>query len=154
VEYKLAIDMKLSTMLGISAIFAFGFGDSGLTLTLSKQQELPTVGIVNLKNKEAGAGCYFSLANAKVKSNDTLILYSGDTTWMNLNGRDIQLKMIKDRTSGATSIRVYTATNLQIRVESKSVTKNPNATLNSKAMITISHNNRSKKIEAIGYCGC
>jgi hypothetical protein len=146
--------MKLLTMLGVSAIFAFGLGDSGLTLTLSKQQELPTVGIVNLKNKEAGAGCYFSLANAKVKSNDTLILYSGDTTWMNLNGRDIQLKRIKDRTSGSTSIRVYKANNLQIRVESKSVTKNPNASLNSKAMITISQNNRSKKIDAIGYCGC
>jgi hypothetical protein len=146
--------MKLLTLLGVSAIFAFGFGDRGLTLTLSKQQELPTVGIVNLKNKEAGAGCYFSFARAQVKSNNTLVLYSGETTWMNLNGRDIQLKKIKDRTNGSTSISIYTANNLQIRVESKSVTKNPNATLNSKAMITISQHNRSKKIEAIGYCGC
>jgi hypothetical protein len=154
VEYKLAIDMKLLTMLGVSAIFTFCLGDSGLMLASSKQQDLPTVGIINLKNKEAGAGCYFSFANAKVKSNNTLVLYSGETTWMNLNGRDIQLKRIKDRTNGSTSSRVYTANNLQIRVESTSVTNNPAATLNSKAMITISQNNRSKKIDAIGYCGC
>ncbi len=144
--------MKLLTVVGVSAAIVFGCVDRAITATPTKIEKIPTVGIVNLQGKATGAGCYFTFLNAKVKSNSSIIFYSGETTWMNLNGRDTKLKRISSSNTKKTSRVIYGANNLRIRVDTKSLQTNAN--LNSKAEITISLNNRSKKIDAIGYCGC
>jgi hypothetical protein len=144
--------MKLLTIVGVSAMIVFGCSDRAITAAPTKTPAIPTVGIVNLQGKAIGAGCYFTFLNAKVKSNKSIIFYSGETTWMNLNGRDTQLKRISSQNTKKTSRDIYSVNNLRIRVDTKSL--QPNASLNSQAEITISMNNRSKKIQAIGYCGC
>jgi hypothetical protein len=144
--------MKAVICLGLSAMMLLGSGDRAITAAPTKVEKLPNIGIVNLKNKATGAGCYFTFLNAKVKSNNFIVFYSGETTWMNLNGRDTKLTRVSSQHTKKTSRNIYSANNLRIRVDTKVL--QPNASLNSKAEITISLNNRSKKIDAIGYCGC
>jgi hypothetical protein len=146
------INMKPLISLGLSTIISFTFAGYPAAPTLAQVNKLPKVGI--LKNKGGDMGCYLSFANARVKSNNSLIFYSGaNVVWMNLDGKDTKLTEVSHINKKDSASRTLKVNNLKIKIDFQSLKPSEN-NLNTKAKITMTRNGRSQVIQAIGYCGC
>jgi hypothetical protein len=137
----------------------------------NKINSLPvTVGYVSDANVVDGCGCSFYWPGEENKEGAKSIFSSdfGEIVWMHLNGKDIQLKLIKSTESeknvkkGGRYFQIYQAGDMTIRVDCH-VTWTCEADMPDSESceithydlkITFSQNTRQKIIYAKGVCGC
>jgi hypothetical protein len=142
--------MKALANIGtIALVLAGAIGSSPLPV-LAKASNLPKVGVV--KNKAMGAGCSYWLP--KDRSAAPIFLHvGGESIWMNLDGRDTELKSVGKKLAQKNAPESYATKNFQIKLVPRFIKRLDYSEFRD-AQITISNGARSTTIKATGVCGC
>jgi hypothetical protein len=128
------------------------------------------VGYVSDANLVDGCGCSFYWPGEENKEGAKNIFSSdfGEMVWMNLNGRDAQLKLIKSTESeqnvkkGGCYYQIYQTGDMIIRIdyhvtwtcEADMLESESCEVTDYNLKISFSQNGRQKTIRAKGVCGC
>lgn len=140
-------------------LFGTGFSQHGSKSNL--------VGNLSERAPVRGCGCYFRFRGAKDSGN--YIFAEGieyeDGAWMNIDGRDVQLRVVKDwqdrgkELVGSRSSRTFAANN--ISVTSTYVTTRVCAAADEDcefhdydATFVVRKGKRVRRVRAVGSCGC
>jgi hypothetical protein len=138
--------MKSLVSLGLYTLVLLSF--SSHVSVLARDNGLPKLSAVN--NPARGAGCAFYLSKQSKKA---IFVDVGEGPTMNFNGRDTILQKVSTQSSKKSSTTIYSTENMRIQIDTKSIA-NYTESPNTKAKITITRNDKSKVVKAIGYCGC
>lgn len=134
------------------------------TSSAQNASKRPLVG--NLKGAFDGCGCYFKFRGTKRNSNRLMFAEFGqNNAWMNIDGRDSQLKLVKDRNPGDRE-RVGSMWRRTLAARDISVTSTYVATrvcaandencesTDYDATFVVKKGKRVQTVRAFGWCGC
>jgi hypothetical protein len=120
-----------------------------VSVTFAQQKKL----VGKLKIDADGPGCYYGFSNGGLMFFDS---WSGDT-WMNIDGRDVNLSLVKDTKSkgkmkkGSRITKLYSSGDITINMVA-TVTK-MSAESELSAIFTVKKGNRTQVVKATGVCG-
>jgi hypothetical protein len=135
--------MKKSFACLLATVFLFG------TSALASAQERRLVGSLNRDINNPG--CYFYFANRR------LMFYDSDETWMNIDGRDVRLSLVKQTRpkgrmrTGSRSTKSYSAGDITVDIV-EVITKFSSIS-NLSATFTVRKGNRTQVVRGTGVCG-
>lgn len=155
--------MKKTLTLFLAILFLFS-----ASIIVSAQRK-GMVGILDMSDRADGCGCYFSFNKADDRARRLVFFAShegnGNTAWMNIDGRDVRLRLVKE-TKPKEKIRVgsrytsrYAAGDVTLDVirvvtwlcpprdEGCEITKYSTT-------ITIRKGSRTQVVRTVGSCGC
>jgi hypothetical protein len=115
---------------------------------LAKQKNTPQIG--RIQQKVEGAGCYFSYPN----NDSETIFYSGsEGPIINIDGRDIQLKLVKTKTVGKRTIETYSSGNIAVTVDRLQLKKLEGGSTY-KVVMSVQRGSSKNVVKLMGGCGC
>ncbi len=115
---------------------------------LAKQKNSPQVGTI--QQKVEGAGCYFASP-----SNDAdTIFYSGEgLPIINIDGQDVRLKLVKQRTVGKRTVETYSSSNITVTIDRLQLKKLEGGSTY-KVVMTVQRGSSKTVMKLVGGCGC
>lgn len=136
---------------------------TGLAQRASKPR---LVGNVTGQGLAGDCGCYFKLRSSKKDSERYIFVEKADDApWMNIDGRDVRLRLVKETERdekervGSTRIRTFAAGN--VSVSGTYVTTRVCADADEgcesheyKATFLVKKGKRTESVKAVGWCGC
>jgi hypothetical protein len=115
---------------------------------LAKQKNTPQIG--RIQQKVEGAGCYFSYPN---NDRDTIFYSGGEGPIINIDGRDIQLKLVKTKTVGKRTIDTYSSGNIVVTVDLLQL-KQLEGGSTYKVVMSVQRGSSKNVVQLRGGCGC
>jgi hypothetical protein len=150
---RMFIAMVLLVISGISWPSAAAVADG--PKLLAKQKNSPQIG--SIKQKVEGSGCYFHFPDQDsgiiFYSEGELPLVNGEPPIINIDGQDIQLKLVQHRTVGQRTAETYTSGNITVTMDILQL-KEFRASTSYKAVMTVQRGSSKTVVQLLGSCGC
>ncbi len=121
-----------------------------------------TVGTVDNSNNKYldGCGCSFWTGGRNPKNDKYILLGNYDKqAWMNIDGKVVQLRLVKDTTKyqgkkGDRYYQTYQSGNLTVKVECVATGFGDTHAVFCNSNITVTKGTRKQTVKATGSCGC